>query len=253
MNLKPNNATAAFLLSVLLLRCASAEEGPKRKDAYHRHRTAASDATRKKDLAETRRVWVRYDDHDACLRSIETASLKVDDASTSHPSKMKVEFDFPHTNSVVITASEAGIQALMSDPNVKDVVDDPKRYFTDSPHAVDHDRRRRELLDWPDQATSYGLDLVQAREVWEEAGLRGAGVTVCVIDTGFDLTHEDFNSANFTGESLLPSYEWLEDGVGHGKLLRSAIAHCAVFEWRKINPKLFDLQQLVILNQQEHT
>ena len=198
-------ALALFLLSALFLGCASAAESPERN------------FSRPKDLAETRRVWVRYDDHDACLHSIQTASLK-DEASTSQ-TKMKVEYDFPHTNSVVITASEAGIQALMSDPNVKNVADDPKRYLIDMPHVVDHDQRarRRELLEWSGQATSYGLDLVQANEAWE-AGLKGAGVTVCVIDTGFDLTHEDFGSADFSGESLTSTYEWSDDVDGHGKL-----------------------------------
>ena len=107
----------------------------------------------------------------------------------------------------------------MSDPNVKDVTEDPKQYS--DTHA------RRELLQWQGQATLYGLNLVQAKEAWI-AGLTGAGITVCIIDTGFDLTHEDFNSANFTGESLSSTHEWSNDFQGHGKplliLLNSAFA-----------------------------
>jgi len=110
-----------------------------------------------------------------------------------------MEYDFPHTNS-----------ALMNDPTVKDVTEDPKRYF--DTHA------RRELLQWQGQATSYGLNLVQTKEAWM-AGLTGAGVTASIIDTGFDITHEDFNSAKYTGESLSSTNEWSNDFLGHGKRL----------------------------------
>ena len=207
MNLRTNNnkSTAAVLLAALVLgtsSCDGAEFGlrsPAKATATTKQ--AASSA------AETRRVWVRYAEgnHDACVQSLQTASL-----GQPAGGKMKMEFDPPHTNSVVVTASEAEIQALLSDPNVVDVAEDPKRYL--DTHA------RRKLLEWPGQATSYGIELVQANEVWE-AGLTGDGVTVCVIDTGFDLTHEDFDSETFAGVTLTSSLAWTNDIQGHGELM----------------------------------
>jgi Spy/CpxP family protein refolding chaperone len=43
------------------------------------------------------------------------------------------------------------------------------------------------------QITPYGVDLVQARQVWATYGITGQNVKVCVIDTGLKL-HEDLNS-----------------------------------------------------------
>jgi len=224
MNLRTNKnrSTAAVLLAALVLGSSSsvmsAELGLRSSaKATTTTKQAASAAATE---AETRRVWVRYAEgnHDACVHSLlQTAS------SLGQPGKMKVEFDPPHTNSVVVTASEAEIQALRSDPNVVDVADDPKRYL----HT--HRAVRRKLLEWPGQATSYGIELVQANEVWE-AGLTGEGVTVCVIDTGFDLTHEDFDSETFAGVTLTSSLAWTDDIQGHGKrMLWSVLVACACF------------------------
>jgi serine protease len=105
------------------------------------------------------------------------------------------------------TASQDDIAQLQADPNVKSVTEDPKRYR--------HKHARRELLECEGQAKAYGIDMVQADLAWE-AGLTGAGIKVCVIDTGIELGHPDFDSAEWTGDSLSTDPVWYEDTNGHG-------------------------------------
>ncbi len=48
------------------------------------------------------------------------------------------------------------------------------------------------------QVIPKGVKMVQAPKVWK-AGYKGAGVKVCVIDTGIDPLHEDFVMENLSG------------------------------------------------------
>lgn len=150
-----------------------------------------------------RRVWVRYRDggHDALF-------------ANHNNGKLKVNFDFPRSHSVVLTATQGDVRSLQDDPVVVSIEDDPKRYL----HGDRHLRQpaHRELLEWEGQARNFGIGLVQADQVWQE-GLTGAGVKVCVIDSGFDSTHEDFDQDNIDGESLVWDGQWDDDAVGHGK------------------------------------
>lgn len=48
----------------------------------------------------------------------------------------------------------------------------------------------------------------------------GKGVDICILDTGFDVTHPDFIGRNIEGKSFVESEEWNVDTYGHG-------THCA--------------------------
>ena len=133
---------------------------------------------------------------------------------------MKSKFDFPTLNSVVVTAAQTEIEALQADPNVLSVDDDPESFL---PCYSEPRDRHRHLQEANCQYLPYGIEMVQANLAWE-AGLAGAGVKVCVIDAGFDLTHEDFNSATYTGDSLVPGENWNEDSYGHGTHMTGIIA-----------------------------
>ena len=64
-----------------------------------------------------------------------------------------------------------------------------------------------------DDDLPYGISLVQAPDLWQY-GVRGQGVTVCVIDSGVDGSHEDLSDlSGYSGQSNL---EWNEDVIGHG-------------------------------------
>jgi hypothetical protein len=169
-----------------------------------------------------RRVWIRYSEgqHESLLSHMATQSLSAVDGTTE---KMELHYDFPKSSSIVATVTLAQIKALQANPDVVSITDDPQRYLIKPVQRSDH---RRELvsLQWQDQAINYGINMVQASVVWNNHGLTGEGITVCVMDTGFQLVHPDFNSANYTGDSLVPGYIWSEDLDGHGTHVTGTIA-----------------------------
>lgn len=60
------------------------------------------------------------------------------------------------------------------------------------------------------QAT-WGIQAVQA----DSSPFSGRGISVAVLDTGFDLEHPDFAGRNVTAQSFVPG-EQAQDGHGHG-------------------------------------
>jgi Subtilase family len=75
------------------------------------------------------------------------------------------------------------------------------------------------------QQESWALKVVRAREVWDVFGVRGRGAKVCLLDTGVDASHEDFEDLSIDGyegdEAVAP---WYEDRRGHGTHITGIIA-----------------------------
>ncbi|MBS1570897.1 MAG: S8 family serine peptidase [Bacteroidetes bacterium] len=46
--------------------------------------------------------------------------------------------------------------------------------------------------------------------------LTGKGINVCVLDTGFDISHADFVGRTIEGKSFIPNEDWDKDIKGHG-------------------------------------
>jgi predicted peroxiredoxin len=161
-----------------------------------------------------KKVWIRYNKDDtACFRAISKLS---EDTTTS----FNVLRQMKRSKSVLATIALQDIEQLRkSIPFIREIVPDPARYPIVGPV---HDINRRDLLVWEGQAKTYGFDLVQADKL-HARGLTADGVTICIVDTGFDSTHEDFNHTKFQGISLVES-EWSTDENGHGTLSAGIIA-----------------------------
>ena len=175
----------------------------------------------------TKRVFIRYKDgdHDECFR---TLNHKTRLANAS--SRTQVKFDFPELSSFVLELeTPEELQSLHEDPNILEVVEDAPRWPMHILESVrpyhrtrgsSHQLRRHLQSQSPPQEIPYGVEMVKAPEAWQY-GIRGAGVKVCVVDSGTDL-HEDLHQASLSGDDS-PS-GWFKDDIGHGTHIAGTIA-----------------------------
>lgn len=144
----------------------------------------------------------------------ETASLQGPERIANRDAPVLRELARHRASVLLLEPSEAANLSL--DPAVESIERDARRYqagmFRAQPSSAD-------LLpaagSGSQQVIPYGLQLVQAQGL---AGNRKAGIKVCVIDSGYDMGHEDkprritvsgTNDPNGTGP-------WDQDGDGHG-------------------------------------
>jgi hypothetical protein len=65
-----------------------------------------------------------------------------------------------------------------------------------------------------EQIVPTGVDLVRARELWDQFGSKGEGVKICVVDTGIRYPHEDFNQTNLFGSPTDdPGMAWVRTSL----------------------------------------
>ncbi|HLO01711.1 MAG TPA: S8 family serine peptidase [Symbiobacteriaceae bacterium] len=115
----------------------------------------------------------------------------------------------------VVTANAAGLKGLQTNPQI----------------ALVEKNRTVKALSLPyTDTTSYtwGLDAVNAPEAWT-AGATGAGIKVCVLDTGIDYNHPEFfkNGVSIVKDSrnfVLDGHKDATDGAGHGTHTAGTIA-----------------------------
>eukprot|EP00984_Skeletonema_dohrnii_P007715 scaffold2830_cov72-Skeletonema_dohrnii-CCMP3373.AAC.2 len=69
------------------------------------------------------------------------------------------------------------------------------------------------------EETPYGIDMVNASYVWPKTPVMTEPIKICVVDTGYDLGHEDLPTDGVQGYNQY-SELWSDDGNGHG-------THCA--------------------------
>ncbi|MGV6851754.1 MAG: S8 family serine peptidase [bacterium] len=112
-----------------------------------------------------------------------------------------VVYDFPALKSAAVRLPEQAINGIMHNPNVIAVDDDPPRY----PMA---------------ETTPYGINMVQA------AGMLGgpSAPKVCIIDSGYQMAHEDLSDTGVAGTNLPGSGNWNEDTCGHGSHVAGTIS-----------------------------
>ncbi|WP_444946002.1 S8 family serine peptidase [Microbulbifer sp. VTAC004] len=111
--------------------------------------------------------------------------------------------DIRRQNAMAAHLPEKALQALRKNPNIEFIEEDVKRY----PMS---------------QQVPFGIPMVQADQLGDtQAGNR----TVCIIDSGYDIAHEDLSGNAVTGSSD-PSGagNWYEDQSGHGTHVAGTIA-----------------------------
>ncbi len=157
------------------------------------------------------RVWVTYQ-----------SGRKAEVAQQLAKANASVHYDFPELEAYVVTLPAAALNGFLNNPFVVDVEEDPARYPIE-PVAVALEPGPADTVDANGQVIPWGIDAVQARDIWDadrdavvdEGAPTGAGIKVCIIDTGFYTGHEDFAGVASAGTSQVDN-EWFTDGYGHG-------------------------------------
>jgi subtilisin family serine protease len=120
-------------------------------------------------------------------------------------------YTFDNIGVIAATVPGQALQGLRNNPNVEFVEPDRLRY----PDA---------------QTVPYGIDMVQARRVWDAnrdgvidpGAPTGQGILTCVIDSGIFRGHEDFQGVDVVGG--YPAGKWDFDNCGHGTHVAGTIA-----------------------------
>lgn len=112
----------------------------------------------------------------------------------------EVLLELPGVGAAAARIPARALQALANNPNIEYIEPDVPRY------AVA-------------QTAPYGIAMVQANQVSDAAA---ANRRVCIIDSGYDLAHEDLPPA--TGTNVSGTGNWNVDGCGHGTHVAGTIA-----------------------------
>jgi serine protease len=99
---------------------------------------------------------------------------------------------------------EQALNGLRNHPNVEFIEEDPKR----------------ELFA---QTTPYGIALTQANQLVFQ-GSNADGCKVCIIDSGYQMSHEDLQNTGVTWTNDSGTGNALEDGCGHGTHVAGTVA-----------------------------
>ena len=105
----------------------------------------------------------------------------------------------------VVEATDAEVRALLRDNRVARVEDDGVAYIV------------AETLPW-------GVDRIEAEQVWPAYGNTGQGVKVAILDTGIDLKHPDLQGNIKGGYNAVNPRRAPNDKNGHGTHVAGTVA-----------------------------
>ena len=167
--------------------------------------------------SNTVRVWVTYQ-----------KGGKISVLNALSRQDAEIHYDFPELDAYVVTLPEAALNGIWRNPFVIDIEPDPVRYPIE-PVKAELSSIFSDTLDVNGQTIPWGIDAVQARDVWDtnrntvvDSGApTGAGITVCIIDSGYYAEHEDLKDAS-TGISQVDD-DYQTDGSGHGSHVAGTI------------------------------
>lgn len=130
---------------------------------------------------------------------------------------VRVHQEWAHLEAAHVVADNRGLARLRGHPSVAYVEEDRVvRAFTHGGGDVDNGE------------ITWGLGAIHASDAWA-SGARGAGIRVCVLDTGIDYDHPEFlrggvsivkGSKNFVADGHADA----RDGHGHGTHVAGTIA-----------------------------
>ena len=136
----------------------------------------------------------------------------------------EIHYAFDELDAFAVTLPAAALDGIRHNPNVLLIEEDAPRYFVSTmPSSAGSVQQALSP-----QAVPYGIDLVQARDVWDNnrdgtvdvGAPTGAGRKICIIDSGMYTGHEDLSGVSATGYST----GWNSDGNGHGTHVAGTIA-----------------------------
>jgi subtilisin family serine protease len=126
-----------------------------------------------------------------------------------------VKHEIQGVDAIAVELPTAALAALSRNPNVEYVEEDAKRYMYagTTPSAAPYASG---------QLVPYGIKMVQADLL---AGTNASTRKVCIIDSGYDRSHEDLSAgANVTGEFDSGTGWWYTDENHHGTHVAGTIA-----------------------------
>lgn len=142
--------------------------------------------------AEKSRVYVGFEKgHAAAVAQ----SLSSSGAETHHR--------FESINAFAVSVPTEALNGLRNNPHVTYIEEDPKRFLMS-------------------QASPYGIAMVQADDLSLQPA--SANRTVCIIDSGYELGHEDLPSNNVNGTNDSGTGNWYTDENSHGTHVAGTIA-----------------------------
>ena len=114
----------------------------------------------------------------------------------------KMELDLSRHSAAAFTLPDQALKGLANNPNVEYIEKDVKRY----PLA---------------QTVPYGIPMVQADQLSDAAT---SNMTVCIIDSGYELAHEDLSGNQVSGTNDPGTGNWYTDENSHGTHVAGTIA-----------------------------
>jgi len=157
------------------------------------------------------RYLVRYeaDHHNAIMAALQKKRISILRRMKQHPISTRM------------TASQA--QWLLSHPGVHAVEKEARRYPMDLPPDTSGNEtihyplfpRATPVQDStaPAQMESIALEQTQVAKIPKTYA---TAKSICIIDSGYDLNHEDLPTDNISGTNNPGSGNWYEDETGHG-------------------------------------